>query len=61
MNTSNKQLNEVQAFVRALPMHVMHDELFAHIDFDTRLKFARALGFFVDRELPKKLNAQQKG
>ena len=51
----NKQVVNLQAFINVLPLHIMHDEAFDGIDFESKVKVARALGLFIDKELPKKL------
>lgn len=53
MNNSTTEANNLKAFLQALPMHIMHDEVFGDIDFDTKLQVARALGSFIDKELPR--------
>lgn len=50
---NDNEANNLNAFLQALPMHVMHDEAFKDIDFDTKIQVARALGSFIDRELPR--------
>lgn len=53
MNDSSIVANNLNAFLQALPMHIMHDDTFKDIDFDTKLQVARALGTFIDKELPR--------
>jgi hypothetical protein len=50
---NDKEANNLNAFLQALPMHVMHHEAFKSIDFDTKLQVARALGALIDKELPR--------
>ena len=53
MTDNSNIANNLNAFLQALPMHVMHHEAFKDIDFDTKLKVARALGSLIDKELPR--------
>lgn len=50
---SNREAINLNAFLQALPMHVMHHDAFKDIDFDTKLQVARALGALIDKELPR--------
>lgn len=45
--------NSLNAFLQALPMHVMHHEAFAKLSFEQRLEVAKALGALIDKELPR--------
>jgi hypothetical protein len=47
------EANNLHAFLQALPMHVLHHDAFKELDFETKLKVARALGALIDTELPR--------